>query len=464
MKKIRIFAWLMALLVMFPIYSCHRERKANVILVIIDTARKDHFSCYGYKRQTTPKLDELAKEGVRFEDAVATAPWTLPSVASILTGLPPHKHLAGYPGKDPKTGQEGLTYLSPSAITVTEILFQNKYQTVGSFQNPFVDPGYGLNRGFEIYDYFPGDNLRVRRADQVVDWAMAWLEQNRLKRRPFFMVLHFFDPHLAYNPPVEFMMPFVYGYQGKMKPPFAPDNEELEKLQRGEIKFSEEDRNFIIGLYNGELSFVDFSLGRFFDYLKLKGLYDQSLIIVTADHGEEFWEHGSFEHGHSLYQELLSVPLLIRFPHAENQGMVVKERVSLLDIAPSIIAYLGIDSPLEPGGRSFIKMPGAVVKPVEREVVSELNRIGDPLQAIYRDQYQLILNITSGAIEIYNLETDPGQKHNLFGEKHSYPPEIVEQMRAVAEKIKKLSQENKPLPAKISPEIIKKLKALGYLK
>lgn len=97
-------------------------------------------------------------------------------------------------------------------------------------------------------------------------------------------------------------------------------------------------------------------------------------------------------------------------------------------------------------------------------MVSELNRIGDPLQAIYRDQYQLILNITSGAIEIYNLETDPGQKHNLFGEKHSYPPEIVEQMRAVAEKIKKLSQENKPLPAKISPEIIKKLKALGYLK
>jgi len=464
MKKKRIFCWLLALLSIFPAYSCQRSRKANVILVIIDTARRDHFSCYGYNRQTTPKLDELAKEGVRFDDAVATAPWTLPSITSILTGLLPHKHLAGYAGKDPKTGQEGLTYISPSAITLTEALFQNKYQTVGSFQNPFVDPGYGLNRGFEIYDYFPGDSLRVRSADQVVDWAMNWLEQNRLKRRPFFMVLHFFDPHLAYNPPVEFMMPFVYGYRGKMKPPFNPDNEELEKIRQGAQKFSDEDKNFIIGLYNGELSFVDYSLGRFFDYLKLNQLYDQSLIIITSDHGEEFWEHGSFEHGHSLYQELLSVPLLIRFPHAENKGMVVKTRVSLADIAPSVMAYLGIEASLQAGGRSFIKMPGAVVKPAAREVVAELNRIGDPLEALYRDQYKLILNITSGGIQIYNLADDPGEKRNLFGQKQNYPPEIVDQMRAVAEKIQKLSQENKPLPAKISPEIIRKLKALGYLK
>jgi len=335
---------------------------------------------------------------------------------------------------------------------------------VGSFQNPFVDPGYGLNRGFEIYDYFPGDDLRIRRADTVVEWAMNWLEKAREKRRPFFMVLHFFDPHLAYDPIPQFASPFIYGYKGGLHPPFDPGNADLEKIRNGEIKYNDEDKKFIEGLYDGELSFVDSSLGRLFDFLKLNNLYDNTLIIVTGDHGEEFWDHNSYEHGHTLYQELLSMSLIVRFPMAENKGLVVKDRVSLVDIAPSILAYLRIESTMTTEGMSFIKMPGASIKPASMPIVAEDNRIGDPLQALYRGQYKLILNIATGEIQIYNLDNDPGEKTNLFGRKETYPPEIVDQIKGVAAKIQKLRAEGKTLPAKISPEIIEKLRALGYIK
>ena len=258
--------------------------------------------------------------------------------------------MAGIAGTDPKTKKEGLTYLDRSATTITEVLFSNHYQTAGFFQNPFVEPGFGLNRGFELYDYFPGDNLHIRNAQQVADLAMNWLDKSLEKRRPFFMMVHFFDPHLAYDPPSDFGMPYIIGYKGSLKPPFNPSNDDLDKMQKGELTFSPEDQQFIMGLYNGELSFVDYNIGRFFDYLKLKNLYNNTLIIITGDHGEEFWDHKSFEHGHTLYNELLEVPLIIRFPDAENKGMVVKDRVSLTDLAPSIMTYVGIESAMHPNG------------------------------------------------------------------------------------------------------------------
>lgn len=465
MKHKSLVIVLLALVCAASTFSCRRAKpKPNVVLIVIDTARQDHFSSYGYPRKVTPKLDDFAAESVRFENAVAASPWTLPSMASILTGLYPHKHQAGYAAKDEKTKQEGLTYLSKSAITLTETLFQNDYQTVGWFQNPFVDPGFGLNRGFEFYDYFPGDNLNVRAADQVIDLAMKWLGETRDKKKPFFMVLHFFDPHLAYNPPNDFMMSFIYGYQGKMTPPFNPSNDELNKLQAGTLTPSPEDRNFITGLYNGELAFVDYTVGRFFDFLKLNNLYDTSMIIVTSDHGEELWDHESFEHGHSMYQELLAVPLIIRFPAAENKGMKVTTRVSLVDIMPSVLAFLNLDAPGQGSGKSFISMPGAAIKPANRPIIAELNRVGDPLQAMYRDKYKLVLNTATGKIMVYNLEADPQEKNNLFGQPEKYPAEIVDQIRGVAAMIEKLRAENKPIPAKIDPETIKKLKALNYLK
>jgi len=466
MKNKNILALVFALFAALTGWSCSRgKQKPNVILIVIDTVRKDHLSCYGYNRQTMPRIDDFAKDAVRFDDAIAASPWTLPSIASILTGLYPHNHQAGYAGKDPKTNQEGLTYLSQGAITLTEVLFQNQYQTVGIFQSPFMDPGLGLNRGFEVYNWEPGDNMQTRSASEVSDLAMEWLDKTRNKSQPFFLVLHYFDPHLAYAPPPDLALPFTLKYQGKMKPPFNPSEPELEKIQKGQIKFSKEDQSFIEGLYNGELNYVDFAIGRFFDYLKFANLYDQSLIILTSDHGEEFWDHNSFEHGHSLYQELLQVPLIVRLPGGENKGLVIKERVSQVDIAGSVLACLRIESLLRPNGKSFISMPGAVVKPMaSRAIIAELNRIGDPLQALYRNEYKLILNRTTAKIQVYNLAVDPQEKNNLFGKKEAFPPEMVDQFKGVAAGIAKQESEKKPLPAKLDPNTIQKLKALGYLK
>ena len=186
----------------------------------------------------------------------------------------------------------------------------HEYQTVGFFNNPFVDPTMGLDNGFDTYDYYPGDAFNIRRAKTIVDNAIEWIEKHG--QEPFFMVLHFFDPHLAYDPLPDYKTEFAGQYTGKLKFPFKP--EKLAEFRAESGKLTAADKRFVMELYDAEVAAVDAELGRFMAWLDDKGLFKRSLIVATSDHGEEFWEHGGFEHGHSLFNEVLEVPLIIKLP------------------------------------------------------------------------------------------------------------------------------------------------------
>lgn len=438
--------------------GCRKKTvSTNVILIIIDTVRRDHVSCYGYERETTPNIDALAEDGVRFDNAVSACPWTLPSIASILTGQNPSTHQAGI-HLDPYTMTDRrLSTMRDTVISISEVFQQRGYSTVGFFENPFVDPGFGLNRGFDIYDFAPGDNLRIRRADKVAAAAMNYIENRGKTSQGFFMVLHFFDPHLAYDPPVEFMAPYTYGYKGDMKPPFDP---EIKALRSGKESLSVKDREFIIGLYDGEIAFVDSSAGKFLYYLKQKNLYDTSLIIVTSDHGEEFWDHGGFEHGHTLHRELVDVPLIMKFPGSQNSGMHVQERLSLTDLFPSIVDYMGWSVPFQTDGHSFIPIAGTIdVKP--KSIIAENLHYGPQQQCLYKGDYKMILN-QYGKIQVYNLKNDPLETENVFGKEKDLPEEIHGQIKYMAEQIEEMLKEPKQA-AEIDKETKEKLRSLGYI-
>ena len=445
--------------------SCHRRAGSpNVLLVIIDTLPAGHSSAYGYERQTTPTLEALAKEGVRFEHAISAAPWTLPALASILTGTLPSRHQAGM-HLDPWTlDDRRLATMSQNLVTLAEVFRQKGYATAGFFENPFAHPGYGLGRGFEVYDYAPGDNLTIRRADMVTAAATRWLLTRERKNQPFFLVVHYFDPHLAYDPPPQFMATYAYGYKGRLIPPYNPDPAELKKLKFGELKPSLEDREFIRGLYDAEVAFTDSQVGAFFEFLRREGLYDPTLVAVTADHGEEFWEHGGFEHGHTLYRELIEVPLILKFPQGKWAGAVVKERVSMMDLFPTVMEYLGWPVPFAVDGRSFLSTSDTQFQfPPRVSIISENLHYGPEKQSIYCGPYQLIINRVTGRLELYHADTDPGETQDILGQRETLPAVCKEQVVGVAKTLEELEKE----PAREyppDPETKAKLRALGYIK
>ena len=467
MSRRRLLSWLLlaAGAATVPGFACHRGSSSpSVLLIIVDALPAGHSSAYGYARQTTPAFEALAKEGVRFEHAISASPWTLPALASILTGTLPTRHQAGI-HLDPWTMDDRrLAKMNENIVTMAEVFRQKGYATAGFFENPFAHPGYGLNRGFDLYDYAPGDNLNLRRADMVTATASRWLLTRERKNQPFFMTVHYFDPHLAYDPPPQFMVAYVYGYQGKLVPPFNPPLDEFKKLKFGEVKPPAEDRAFIEGLYDAEVAFTDSQIGAFLDLLRKEGLYDNTLIILTADHGEEFWEHGGFEHGHTLYRELLEVPLLIKFPRGKWAGAAVKERISMMDLFPTVMAYLGWPVPFAVDGRSFLPAGDADFQfPPRASIISENLHYGPEQQSIYCGAFQLIINRVTGRLQLYNVNADPAETQNILGQPEALPAECKEQVKGVAKKLQELAKE----PAREYPldeETKTKLRALGYIK
>ena len=463
----RVLPWILFSVVALAVLAsaCHRGSKSpSALLIIVDTLPAGHSSAYGYSRQTTPSLEALAKEGVRFEHAISASPWTLPALASILTGTLPSRHQAGI-HLDPWTMDDRrLATMSENIVNLAEVFRQKGYATAGFFENPFAHPGYGLNRGFDVYDYAPGDNLTIRRADMVSATASRWLLTRERKNQPFFMTVHYFDPHLAYDPPLQFMAVYVYGYQGKLTPPYDPPPEEFKKMKFGEIKPSPEDRAFIQGLYDAEVAFTDSQIGAFLDFLRKEGLYDNTLIIVTGDHGEEFWEHGGFEHGHSLYHELLEVPLIIKFPRGKWAGAVVKEPVSLMDLFPTIMEYLGWPVPFAVDGRSFLSTSETHFQfPPRSSIISENLHYGPEKQSIYCGAYKLIINRATGRLELYNVNSDPAETENILGRRQTLPAECKEQVQAVAKKLQEL-EGAPPREYPLDEETRARLRALGYIK
>jgi arylsulfatase A-like enzyme len=401
-------------------------RQPNVILITLDTVRADHLSAYGYGRDTTPALKKFAEEAVLYRNAVAPADFTLPSHASLFTGLYASTHGA---------------YITPQAVggrpldsrfqTLAEILSKKGYFTAAVVANTlFLDAKYDLDQGFQYYDFRspvsfwtePLDMhsirfgvtrllrtwwLEFRRAADINREAAQVLD--RARRRPFLLFLNYMDAHHPYEPPP----PFDTLFPGK-DPSFRRHvygRLFFRVLSGG--KLTERERDHLISQYDGGIAYLDSNLGRLFSELKRRALYDNSLIIVTSDHGEAFGLHGLMGHaGISVYQNLIRIPLLIKYPH-QSRAKVVNETVSLVDVLPTILNVLHYANPKDIEGQSLLaaRDNGAISEcyPVMYSI-PRLNRIE---RAIISGNMKLITS-DRGRRELYDLAKDPSESHNLF--------------------------------------------------
>ena len=325
----------------------------GIVVVVIDTLRADHLGAYGYARPTSPNLDRLAAEGERYHHAFSQAPWTLPAVASILTGQLPQVHGAGI-------GADGdLQPVRPDIRTGAEHLRAAGYRTGAVVNVEFLEPGSGLARGFEHYDFYASrvSNRGNRDARQTTDAALSWA--GGIGSEPFFLLVHYFDPHLTYDPPPPYDTLFQPSGTSLIPEGFGTESE-LFALRRGDIELDAPQRASLVARYDGEIRYVDEEFGRLRRGLEALGRWDRSLVIVVGDHGEEFWEHGGFEHAHSHHREVLQVPLIVRRP--EGSAAVREGRARQIDILPTMLEYAGLDVASDLPGRALgeVGMPYSV--------------------------------------------------------------------------------------------------------
>ena len=393
----------------------------NVVLITIDTTRADAMGYAGAGGNPTPTIDALARDGVSFDNAVSSVPLTLPSHSTIFTGLLPPRH---------GVRDNGGFVLDPRHVTLAERLRDRGWKTGGFVGAYVLDAKWGIDQGFDhYYDQFDLSKYKrislgdvARRAGEVVDAAMPWLEQNAGNR--FFAWMHFYDPHTPYDPPE----PYKGRFEGRP--------------------------------YLGEVAYVDAQIARVTNWLTSRGLMDRTIVIVTADHGESLGEHGEGTHGLFIYDATMKVPMVIKTPYAASKGRRVAQVVRSHDITPTILELLGI--PVDPvlEGRSLAPLL-AGGRTEERDAYSESlyarHHYGwNELTALRAGRFKYI---EAPRPELYDLEQDPGEKENLFDARKP----LAERLGA---ELLKLSAEDVTAgapQATVDPETRERLAALGYI-
>jgi arylsulfatase A-like enzyme len=390
--------------------GCGRESQPlNLVIIGVDTLRPDHLGCYGYERPTSPEIDAFAAHSTLFENTVSQSPWTLPSFATVFTSLYPTQHGANALNSQLRTDQP----------TLAMMLLKRGYSTAGIINAPFLRPDFKLDRGFEYYDYKPP--FAGRNADGTTADALAWIDAHQ--NEPFFIFVHYFDPHLPYAPPPPYDTMFYPDYHGDLPASFdinlfprarATNFETMKSVSR-------QDWDHIRALYDGEIRFTDRAIGDLLAGLKERGLSGNTLIVLLSDHGEEFFEHGGFEHGHTLYNELIKVVLMMSLPGEIPENARVGEHVRLIDITPTVLDYLGIESGVHLEGTSLRPLISGRGKPAVNDAAvlppgigySESMLYGTERKCLLAYPWKCIYNIALGKPMLFNLMSDPGETTDL---------------------------------------------------
>lgn len=424
----------------------------SLVLIVIDTLRADHLGAYGYPRPTSPGLDRWAAQGALFENALASSPWTLPSFGSIFTGRYPSAHQAGRVLKHGLFDRE-VAKLDGSTRTLPEILQREGFATAAIVTNAFLHPSFGVARGFESYDFFQTVRGDSRRAQEVVDRALAWLDAR--DERPFFLLVHFFDPHISYDPPDSTRGRFSSDYAGELT---YPVYQQLQ-IRAGLIELDAADRRFISSAYDEEIAYLDGQLDRLLGAMANRGLFDEALVVLTADHGEELFDHDGFEHGHSQYQELLHVPLVFWGPGVVDARITAP--ASHVDFLPTLLDALDISAP---GGLAGISLWPALrgeSEPPSRALLAEGILYGAERKALLRWPFKLIEGEDGGAAQLFDLSADPRERRDLaatqIAGREALAAELSERLR--------VARDGAPSPerAAIDAPTREGLRALGYL-
>lgn len=419
--------------------ACARQAappaRPNVLLIVVDTLRADRLGAYGYPVATSPHIDaHLARAGAQMMQAYAPAPWTVPSMAGLLTGLAP--------GRLMRSAADGLP---PALPTLAERLRAAGYWTVLAGANPTLEPRLGFTRGFEHVSLPPAELASLlRHADDLDRRAQAFLER---PREPFFMLLHYLDPHDPYDNPdiVQGRSRFWPQYSGRLR------GDWIHGLYEGKLQLdaTHDDRRQIAALYDAEVAYVDRFVERALERLP-EAVRTRTLVVFTSDHGEELHERGGFKHGQTLYEEQWRVPLLVRWDGHIRPGTRLERPVSLLDIAPTVLAAAGLPAMPEVDGQSLL--PALLGQaPLPERDLSARHLAGGPIRlAVRSGRFKLQLFdrrakfVPQDALDaalwrrdlerlprvaLHDLAADPGERQDLSA-RH---PELLARLGAVAE-------------------------------
>lgn len=397
--------------------ACSPQKELKgIVLISVDTLRADHLGCYGYSRPTSPFIDQLAANGVLFEQAISSSSWTLPSHATMLTGLYPSTHRA----------VDASSTITPSAVTAAELLRKEGFATGAVVTSWFVSANYGFNRGFDWFQDL--DKTTYEKAGKTVDapevvaLAEEWLESNAGER--FFLFLHLYDTHYTYIPPPPYQELFATDYKGPRRKYRSYKFYKKNPLRAERIAYE-------MSQYDGEIRFVDDQLRRFHRILERLDLLENTLVVVTSDHGEEFGERGSWGHGHTLFEEQVRVPLI--FSGAGVAGArSIAQQVGHVDLLPTILAMAGISPPEGLHGRSLAPLlRGVDAKSTlsgnpGRPVLTKTSRFHTNQVALRHQGWKLILDLAKGQEMLFELSEDPGEQVDLSADR----PETLSRLRS----------------------------------
>jgi arylsulfatase A-like enzyme len=407
----------------------------NFLILVLDTLRADHLGLYGYGRPTSPTLDSLAGTSVVFDHAVAQGAATYVSHRSLF-----HSRLPSQVGSD--------------RPTLAAILRTAGYQTAGFTDGGQMSGSLGFARGFDHWEEF-GGGLR-----QSLPRVEAWLVGEA--RAPWYAFLHTYDIHLPYAPPPPYDSIFFPEYEGPVVP--QRTREICRKIRhlfeysafQGEVQLTAADRRKMVALYDGGIRYADTLVGQLLRLLESRGLLDDTVLIVLSDHGEEFWDHGSVLHGHTVYHELLHVPLIVRLPGGRGGGRRVSETVRLLDVAPTVLRLAGLPPPRTFQGQSLTAELGGRVFP-DRPAVSEMGTLKSRVEM----PWKLILDTEQPRPALFNLAWDPHEQFNLVAQQADRTMALLSSLR---ESLPRQMANVPILPAgDVPPHVREQLKALGYV-
>jgi arylsulfatase A-like enzyme len=423
----------------------------NVLLISIDTLRPDRLGCYGADPDTSPHVDALCRESVVFEQAISHAPSTLPAHASMFSSLPPQVQGASFSRRAP---------LPEEALTLAEVLSRQGFRTVSFNDGSQVKRIWGLAQGFDLYRSTRGDDaVADARFDDRVSDLLGWLDspEEAEDERPFFAFLHSYQVHHPYLPEEDDLAHLETrsgggsydGWLGRRVSVRA-----LKSINRGEVEIDDADREFIERAYIAEIRSMDRALGRLLDGLRERGVLDDTLVVFTSDHGEELGEHGDWGwHGHTLYDELLRVPLVVRFPDGRWAGERVRRQVRLIDLAPTVADAAGVPAPATWWGTSLRPLlEGGEIPPLV--AVAMVDQKEDrPADAARTGRWKYY------RLRLFDLEHDPGETVNVLLDH----PELAAALADHLDGLRGHGGIGAGGTVTLDPESASELEALGYL-
>lgn len=440
----------------------------NVLLISIDSLRPDHLHCYGYPKETSPHLDQLAREGARFENVISSSSWSLPAHGCMFTGLVDSIHGC----TDASRRVRGVHY------TLAERLKDVGYATAGFFSGPYLHPAFGLAQGFETYVdcmSYPEPNDQSADASgtaedaasgetdgrdvtspKIVEEVRGWLEDNT--RRPFFMFVHMWDVHFDYTPPPPYDTRFDPDYTGKLTGVrFLSD-------PRINPEMPQRDLEHLLGLYDGEIAWTDEHFGQIVDEFRTRELLNSTIVIVTSGHGTAFFEHELKGHRNSLYDEVVRIPLIIRYPARILPEQRYEQQVRMIDLLPTVIDMLGMPSANLLMGQTLAPLFAGGSTERDEPAISELLVPKHKLRSFRRPDRKTLWRILPDTGTVYDLSADPGELAPLQENDRSSPTAKAARADVYwSRKFLKSFRERYPQPpktAELPAELVQKLQSL----